>query len=94
MDPIKKNFLVFILKVIVYVCTLALSFLGAASLTSCSVRRGILDIKATQNGWIIINDTIRLSASPFCAPTTNDMEVGGLGGGVPQYLPYSEKLPL
>lgn len=90
MNPIKKRVLIIIFKAIIYVCTLILSYLGAASLTSCSVRRGILDVKATQNGWIIINDTIRLSAAPFCAPTTNEMEVGGLGEGVPQHPLYSD----
>lgn len=83
MDPIKKNILVVILKVIIYACTLALSFLGAASLSSCAVRRGFINVKATQSGWIIINDTLRLS-------NTNEMEVEGLGGGASQNLPYSE----
>lgn len=87
MDPIKKNFLVIVLKLIIYACTLALSFLGAASLTSCAVRRGILDVKATQNGLIIINDTIRLSAAPFSAPTINEMEVG-VWGRCPQDLSF------
>lgn len=89
MDPIKRNFLVFILKVIIYVCTLALSFLGASSLTSCSVHRGILDVKVTQRGWIIINDTLRLSAVPFCAPTTNDWRGKGGLGGLGPYAPHN-----
>lgn len=85
MDPIKKNILIFILKLVIYACTLALSFLGACTLTSCAVRRGIFDAKATQNGVIIINDTIRLSLFP--APTTNDWRgkgVWGLGALCPQ----------
>lgn len=83
MNPIKKRALIIILKAIVYVCTLALSYLGAASLTSCAVRRGFINVKATQSGWIIINDTLRLS-------NTNEMEVGGLGEGVPQHPLYSD----
>lgn len=81
MDPIKKRILVAILKFIISLCTIALTALGAVSLSSCAVRRGIINVKATQSGWIIINDTLRLSR-------TNEMEVGGMGEGVPHYKDY------
>lgn len=37
----KKNILILVLKTIVYAATLALGFLGVASLASCSVSRNV-----------------------------------------------------
>lgn len=79
MNRIKKRLLTAVLKFIISICTIALTVLGATSMTSCAVRRGIIDVKATQSGWIIINDTLHLSR-------TNEMEVGGLGEGVPHNI--------
>lgn len=76
MNPIKKRIFVAVLKFIISLCTIALTALGAVSLSSCSVNRGIIKAKVTQSGWIIINDTLRLSR-------TNEKEVGGMGEGVP-----------
>ncbi len=81
MSPIKKRILTAVLKFIISLCTIALTALGVMSMTSCAVRRGMINVKATQSGWIIINDTLRLS-------NTNDMEVGGLGEGVPHKILY------
>lgn len=81
MSPIKKRIFVAVLKFIISLCTIALTVLGASSLSSCSVRRGMINVKATQSGWIIINDTLRLSR-------TNELEVGGVGEGVPHIIPH------
>lgn len=80
MNRIKKRLLIAVLKFIISICTIALTVFGATSMTSCAVRRGIIDVKATQSGWIIINDTLRLSR-------TNEKEVGGMGEGVPHTNP-------
>lgn len=74
MNPINKRILTAVLKFVISLCTIALTTLGAVSMTSCAVRRGMINVKATQSGWIIINDTLRLS-------NTNEKEVGGVEGG-------------
>lgn len=52
----KKDVAVVILKVIIYICTLALGLLGAHAMVSCSSPSPTL----SQKGVIIINDTILL----------------------------------
>lgn len=53
----KKQVIIVILKVIVYVCTLALSFLGASAMVSCTTNRALV----RHNAVITINDTIHIS---------------------------------
>ena len=53
----KKQFFTLILKVIIYICTLILGFLGVSAMTSCS-RSPLIDLYG--NGYIIVNDTIYL----------------------------------
>lgn len=53
----KKQVLTLILKVIIYICTLILGFLGVSAMTSCS-RSPLIDLYG--NGYIIVNDTIYL----------------------------------
>lgn len=50
----KKQFITLILKVIIYICSLILGFLGVNAMTSCS--RPLIDLYG--NGYIIVNDTI------------------------------------
>lgn len=52
----KKDVIVIILKVVIYICTLFLGFLGASAFTSCSSPSPSL----SQHGYIIVNDTIFL----------------------------------
>lgn len=52
----KKDVVVIILKVVIYICTLFLGFLGASAFTSCSSPSPTL----SQHGYIIVNDTIFL----------------------------------
>ena len=52
----KRKILIIILKVIVYVATLFLGFLGASAVTSCSSPSPTL----YNRGTVIINDTIYL----------------------------------
>lgn len=52
----KKDVIVIILKVVIYLCTLFLGFLGASAFTSCSSPSPSL----SQHGYILINDTIFL----------------------------------
>lgn len=54
MNMSRKQFLTLLLKVIIYICTLLLGFLGVSAMSSCS--RPLLDIYG--NGAIIVNDTI------------------------------------
>lgn len=57
MNMSKKQVLTLILKVIIYICTLLLGFLGVSAMTSCS-RSPLIDLYG--NGYIIVNDTIYL----------------------------------
>lgn len=50
----KKDIAVVLLKVIIYVCTLALGLLGASAMVSCASSQPAL----SQKGTVIINDTI------------------------------------
>ena len=50
----KKDVAVVVLKVIIYICTLALGLLGAHAMVSCSSPTPAL----SQKGTVIINDTI------------------------------------
>lgn len=52
----KKDVLIIILKVVIYICTLFIGFLGASAFTSCSSPSPSL----SQHGYILINDTIFL----------------------------------
>ncbi len=52
----KKDIAVVVLKVIIYICTLALGLLGAHAMVSCSSPSPVL----SQKGTVIINDTIFL----------------------------------
>lgn len=52
----KKDVLILILKVVIYICSLFLGFLGASAFTSCSSPSPTL----SQHGYIIVNDTIFL----------------------------------
>lgn len=52
----KKDVLIMILKVVIYICTLLLGILGASAFTSCSSPSPTL----SQHGYILINDTIFL----------------------------------
>lgn len=53
----KKQVLIAVLKTIVYICTLVLSFLGASAMVSCSSNRALL----RHHSVITINDTIHIS---------------------------------
>lgn len=50
----KKQVIIMILKVIIYVCTLVLSFLGASAMVSCASNHALVRHDAV----ITINDTI------------------------------------
>lgn len=50
----KKDIAVVVLKVIIYLCTLALGLLGASAMVSCSTTSPGF----SQKGTVIINDTI------------------------------------
>lgn len=50
----KKEFLVIILKVVIYACTLVLGVLGVAAVTSCSVSR---ETTVTGKATIVTTDT-------------------------------------
>lgn len=50
----KKDVAVVVLKVIIYICTLALGLVGAHAMVSCSSSSPAL----SQKGTVIINDTI------------------------------------
>lgn len=52
----KKDVLIMILKVVIYICTVFLGFLGASAFTSCSSPSPTF----SQHGYILINDTIFL----------------------------------
>lgn len=52
----KKDVIILILKVIIYICSLFLGFLGASALTSCSSPSPTL----SHHGYIILTDTIFL----------------------------------
>lgn len=58
----KKDFIIIIIKVIVYVCTLILSVLGVSSLTSCSVQR---DTTISGKATIITTDTTYVLHNSF-----------------------------
>lgn len=53
----KRQVLTLIMKVIIYICTLILGYLGVSAMTSCS-RSPLIDLYG--NGYIIVNDTIHL----------------------------------
>lgn len=52
----KKDVIVMFLKIVIYLCTLFLGFLGASAFTSCSSPTPAFN----NRGVVIINDTIYL----------------------------------
>lgn len=50
----KKDITVVVLKVIIYICTLALGLLCTSAMVSCTSSQPVL----SQKGTVIINDTI------------------------------------
>lgn len=52
----KKDILIIVLKVVIYICSLFLGFLGASAFTSCSTPSSTL----SHHGFIILTDTIFL----------------------------------
>lgn len=58
----KKDFLILIIKVIIYACTLLLGVLGVTSLTSCSVSK---DTSVVGKATIITTDTTYVLHNTF-----------------------------
>lgn len=52
----KKDILIIVLKVVIYICSLFLGFLGASAITSCSSPSPAI----YHHGHIILTDTIFL----------------------------------
>nr|DAG71150.1 MAG TPA: hypothetical protein [Microviridae sp.] len=56
----KKDYLIIVLKVIIYTCTLLLSVLGVAAITSCATER---DTSIQGVTTIVTTDTTRINHS-------------------------------
>ena len=56
----KKDYLIIVLKVIIYACTLLLSVLGVAAITSCATER---DTSIQGVTTIVTTDTTRINHS-------------------------------
>lgn len=56
----KKDYLIIVLRVIIYACTLLLSVLGVASITSCATER---DASIQGVTTIVTTDTTRINHS-------------------------------
>ena len=58
----KKDICIFILKVVIYACTLALGVLGVSAVTSCSASRNVDVVGKTT---IVTVDTTRINHNTF-----------------------------
>lgn len=58
----KKDICIFILKVVIYACTLALGVLGVAAMTSCSATRNVDVVGKTT---IVTVDTTHINHNTF-----------------------------
>lgn len=59
---IKKDICIFILKVVIYVCTLVLGVLGVSAVTSCSASR---DVDVVGKTTIVTVDTTRINHNTY-----------------------------
>lgn len=58
----KKDICIIILKVVIYVCTLALGVLGVSAITSCSASR---DVDVVGKTTIVTVDTTRINHNTY-----------------------------
>ena len=58
----KKDFLIIVLKVVIYACTAILAVLGVSAMTSCSASRNVDVVGKTT---IVTVDTTRINHNTF-----------------------------
>lgn len=58
----KKDFLIIVLKVVIYACTAILAVLGVSAMTSCSTSRNVDVVGKTT---IVTVDTTRINHNTF-----------------------------